>query len=357
MKTLLLILFLFFEIKIVFGQEVQILEFKTTNENSDSVYVASNAVINLDYRKSHILISYKDIQDSVLANYEIQLMGFDDKWLKVGKQTYANYINLFGGEYIFKVRNVRFPKNEATIKFKIEEAFWQKGWFIPVLIGYLLLVAGIIFYFFQSSKFNQKIRLQQVRNDISADLHDDVGSTLSNISFLTEIAKSRLTEKPEEISMLLDKIATDSKETMLSMRGMIWTINPENDLAKDFFEKVENYLKELLSTPEIHLEFDAQLPENLKLRIEIQRNLFLIFKEIANNIIKYANASTLKVVIRIENDWLMIQTKDNGGGFDFTEESDGNGLRNMKHRMEQLNGIFEVDGKIGVRSRFLIPLT
>jgi signal transduction histidine kinase len=354
MKEAILFFLLFFIRQISFAQKIQITEFKASNEHKDSVFTLNNSTLKLDYRKSHILISFKDGEK---AKYEIKLEGFDTKWQNVGQQSYVNYINLFGGEYIFQVRNVDFPDNVASVSFVIEEAFWQKSWFIPSVIAYLLLIAGIIFYFFQTARYKEQIRLQDVRNAISADLHDDVGSTLSNINFLTEMAKGRLANKPQDLPMLLEKISTDTKDMILSMRGMIWSMSPNNDLASDFFEKVNTYVKEIFLPHTIILIFDQKLPESLKLNVEIQRNLFLIFKEAANNIIKYAKAKNVEIIVRTEKNWLMIQIKDDGQGFEPDPDSEGNGLRNMKNRLEQLSGTFELKSDSGIRIRLGIPLT
>ncbi len=339
------------------AQDVRITNFRTSNELKDSSYKIENKTITLDYRKSHVLIAFEDPASEEQVNYEIQLQGFDKKWQKIGIQSYANYINLFGGKYEFKVRNTKYPSKVASVKFEIEAAFWQQSWFVPSIITYLLLIAGLIFYFFNTARLKEQIRLQNIRNDISADLHDDVGSMLSNISFLTDIARSRLQSKPQDLPMLLDKISTDSKEMIYTMRGMIWSISPNNDLAMDFFEKVHNYLKETLSPYEISMKFNLLIPDKQKLNVEIQRNLFLIFKESTNNVLKYAKAKKLSVTIKKQSDWLMIQIKDDGIGFELGPDSEGNGLRNMKNRIEHLGGNIEIESNAGVRLRMLIPLT
>jgi signal transduction histidine kinase len=355
-KNWLLFLLLFLS-NILLAQNIKITQFLASDDFKDSLYYFDNQLITLDYRKTHILISYQDFADSVQANYEIQMIDFDKKWFKVGHQNSVNYANLFGGDYEFRVRNVKFSHKIASVKFHLEEAFWQRVWFIPSIIAYVLLVAGIIFYFFQTARFRQQIRLQKVRNDIAADLHDDVGATLSSISFLTEIAKTRLKDKPQEVPMILDKILEDSKGMVQTMRGMIWSMNPSNDKAEDFFRKIENLVVDSLQNYHIESNLDFDVKNTLKLSVEQQRNIFLIFKEALNNIIKYAEASNVWVVIRVENDWLMIQLKDNGKGFDQTEEMEGNGLRNMKNRIEQMGGNFEISGKSGTRIRFSMPLT
>lgn len=339
---------------ISFGQSIQITSFKASNSIVDSTFNLHQKIV-LNYKLTNISIDFEDKNNT--SDFEYKLIGFNNNWKNIKQNKSVYFVNLLGGDYEFQVRNTHFPTKIASIKFHIEEAFWQQAWFIPAIIAYLLLIAGIIFYFFQLNKFRQQTRLQQVRNDISADLHDDIGSTLSNISFLTEIAKSRIKTKPEDVPMILDKILDDSKEMVQTMRGMIWTINPTNDNATDFFQKVENLMREMINPYTIKLSFDCVVPENQRLMLEIQRNLFLVFKEATHNVIKYAEAQNIKVTIRKEGSWLMIQMKDDGIGFNENEENEGNGLRNIKNRIEQLGGNFEIKSNEGVRIRMAIPLT
>jgi signal transduction histidine kinase len=355
MKQILAFILLLFGVNIE-AQNLKIIEFRASDNFHDSLYRFDNQAINLDYRKTHILITYKDFADSINTNYEIQLKGFEKKWYSVNHQTSANYANLFGGNYDFNVRNKAFPNKITSVKFHLEEAFWQRTWFIPTMIAYLLLLGGIIFYFFNVYRLKQKLRFQNVRNDIAADLHDDVGATLSSISFLTEIAKKRLKDKPEDVSMILDKILSDSKQMVQTMRGMIWSMNPSNDNAVDFFGKIENLVVESLKDHQIKVQFNCTITNETKLSVEQQRNVFLVFKESINNIMKYAKATEVEVVIVIEKKWLMIQIQDNGIGFESTDESEGNGLRNMKNRIIQLGGTFEISGNKGTRLRFMLPL-
>ena len=351
MKLIFQILFLF-QAQIIFAQSVKITAFHAKDVLTDSMYVLDNQQIMLDFKKNHVAIFYHDSTDSA---FEIRLIGFENKWQNVGKQDYANYINLLGGAYEFQVKNLRFPAKIASVKFKIADAFWQRSWFIPAIVGYILLVAGIVFYLFQSYRFRQQMSFQQVRNNIAADLHDDIGSTLSTINLITEIAKTK--EKTSEILPLLDKISEDSKEMIQTMRGMVWTINPSNDNAHDFFEKVRSFVQEMIAAKNIKLIFDLQIPDSQILSVEVQRNIFLIFKEAINNINKYSEASEVKIIVRKQDNWLMLQISDNGLGFEMDEENEGNGLKNMQNRAEQLGGTFELKSDNGTRIRIALPLS
>ncbi|MCP9766507.1 hypothetical protein EGI22_01215 [Lacihabitans sp. LS3-19] len=356
MAKFLLIALVFISLK-SFSQEVKITSFRSSDTFNDSSYIISEKPLKLDYRKSHLIVSYIDLSDTLSPVYEIMLTGFDDKWINVGSQTVYNYTNLFGGKYQFKVRNMRFPDKIASLNFEIEEAFWQRPWFAVSIVGYLMLIAGIIFYFFQTARLKQQNRFQTVRNEISSDLHDDVGSTLANISFLTEIAQMRLKEsKSSDVEMILGKILEDSKLMVQTMRGLIWTIKPENDDAVDFFLKVKNLANDFLSPSEVKLKFVQKTKKDLKLSLEIQRNLFLVMKESIHNILKHAHATEVEIIIKSEGSWLLVQMKDNGKGFDIGEASSGNGLINIQKRILSLNGTVEFINENGLKLRIAIPM-
>jgi signal transduction histidine kinase len=340
------------------AQSIQFRSFKATNEYTDSTYNL-NKPISLNYKETHILINFVDPSDSVEARYAYRLTGFDNRWHENGSLPAVNYINLFGGDYEFQVKNQNFPNQTATLKFHLDEAFWQRPWFVPMIVAYGLLVVGLILYFIRMYRLSNQIRLQQIRNEIAADLHDDVGTALSSITFLGEMAKSRFEKKPEEIRPILERIMNESREMMQTMRGMVWVINPQNDKAADFFEKVKAFSEAVLSSKKIDVSFLIEAPETLFFGLEVQRNLFLIFKEAVVNAAKHSDATKASIGIKTEKNYVWIQIKDNGNGFDPRLVMEGNGLRNLKNRAAQLGGNLEVQSKPGEGTclNMVIPIT
>lgn len=264
--------------------------------------------------------------------------------------------NLAGGSYTFSARQSN-TQATSTIHFTIKPLLWQQLWFLPMLYSFILLLVAAIVYLFAMYKFRNQIRLQEIRNEIASDLHDDVGSTLSNISFLSEMAKKKFEKKPESVLPILERILEESKEMVQTMRGMVWTINPENDNATDFIDKVRAFANEMLQNREIELQFRNEMPENQPLTIEQQRNLFLIFKELTHNIAKHSGATKAEISIKKHENWLSAKITDNGCGFDSTQISEGNGLRNLHQRIGYLEGKIEVQSnQEGTTTKFVIPL-
>ncbi|GAB3993393.1 hypothetical protein GCM10028807_28500 [Spirosoma daeguense] len=340
------------------AQQIQFISFKATNEQTDSTYHLHRPIV-LDYKKTHIVVGFIDRPDSAQARYVYRLVGFDNRWHENGRLNYVNYINLFGGNYELQVKNLNYPNNVASLKFYLDEAFWQRPWFVPILTAFGLLAVGMGLYFIRMYRYRGQIRLQQIRNEIAADLHDDVGTALSSITFLGEMAKSRFDKKPDDVRPILDRMMNESREMMQTMRGVVWVINPQNDSSIDFFDKVKAFAEAVLSSRRISVTFRVMGATDLPMGLEVQRNLFLIFKESIVNIAKHAEATEVLIHIKIEKTYLWVQIQDNGKGFDYQSTNDGNGLRNLKKRAIQIGGNLDITSIVGQGTdvKMVIPIT
>lgn len=195
--------------------------------------------------------------------------------------------------------------------------------------------------------------IEQERNRISKDMHDDLGSGLTKISILSEVAKR---QKPETLENQLTIISDSARELVDNLNQIIWTLNPENDNLASFVTYIREYIYKYLDTFEINSQFDFPSEISSKdLPEKVRRNLFLVVKESLNNIVKYANASTVLISLSIETNHFVFQIQDNGKGFDFSKTREfGNGLKNMKKRMEEIDGRFEVSSQLhqGTKLKF-----
>ncbi len=204
-----------------------------------------------------------------------------------------------------------------------------------------LILFGLLFYFVYNNNINdQKLKLQSLRNRIASDLHHDVGSTLSSISMLSQIAN----EQSREVIPLLDTIGENSRKMLDAMADIVWTINPENDQFELIILRMRSFAYELLGAKGIDFEFVAD--ENItkiKLPMDVRKNLYLIFKEATNNMVKYAEASKAMFSIKGEKDILSLIIHDNGKGFEMSKLSEGNGIKNMKNRAEEIKAKLNIE--------------
>jgi len=202
--------------------------------------------------------------------------------------------------------------------------------------------------------------MHQLRNKIAGDLHDDVGATLSGIGIYTEVAKNKLRDnKLKETTELLDRIFAHTSEMQISLREMLWVINPGNDSLEALWDKIGNYCKPLLSARNITFDFTLEPAlRTKKLSLLQRRNIYLVCKEGVNNILKHARCNNVEIFFSSgKNNFLFVTIRDNGTDFDATDELSGNGIPSMKNRAEELNGQCEIisDTQKGTSILLAIP--
>jgi signal transduction histidine kinase len=181
------------------------------------------------------------------------------------------------------------------------------------------------------------------RNRISTDLHDDIGAALSSIRIYSDAALRQFEKKPEESEKLMSRIKTSSGEMMEKMSDIIWAINPQNDSGENLILRMKTHLSELSSGYEFNYNFEVnQEAETFLLSTHARRNMYLVFKEAVNNMIKYSEAKNLAVIMKLNDDKLHFSLIDNGKGFNLAKISAGNGLSNMARRINDLGAHFEI---------------
>ncbi|HEX8735711.1 MAG TPA: two-component regulator propeller domain-containing protein [Pyrinomonadaceae bacterium] len=206
----------------------------------------------------------------------------------------------------------------------------------------------------QKAREERLAELERVRSRIARDLHDDVGSSLTQIALFSEVARQSGNGAGHES---LDFIASTANELVESMADIVWAINPQKDHLHDLTQRMRRFASEIFTAADIDLEFRA--PEanlDAPLGANLRREVFLIFKESVNNVVKHADAKAVEIEFTIENDCLILTLKDDGRGFepdaeaveyDWQATKGGNGLPGMKKRATELGGEFSVESKLG----------
>jgi signal transduction histidine kinase len=187
-----------------------------------------------------------------------------------------------------------------------------------------------------------KVRDEE-RNRVSRELHDDIGSGLTTIRYLSEIAKSRDTGT---IRKELDKISVEAEKIIDNMHDIVWSMNTESDSLDEFISRIRLLIREFLDTHEIKLTFNVigRSPKVMLSPLQ-KRNLLLVIKEAVHNTVKHSHADMVNVEINLTNG-LSINISDNGIGVN-DEVVSGNGLKNMKQRMETIGFDFNISGGNG----------
>jgi signal transduction histidine kinase len=342
---------LFFCNHFLFAQEIYFQNFSINDTIISEKYWSKNAEISIEGRILNIQI-INLLKDT--AKYEYQFEGIDEKW-----KTYQSQINLYfqeipGGKYAFNVRQKNNPTSQLTIYVNVKPLLWQKWWFLPSIFLILLLIIGSALYFVFLYKLRQEMQMRQVRNNIASDLHDEIGATLSGIGILSTIAKNQL-EANHPSHALIGRITDDALNIGNTMDDIVWSINPQNDDLEKIIARMSRYAAELFDAKEI--DYQIVIPENLKevkLTMEQRRDVYLIFKEAVNNLVKYAKCQHAHVEIKVHNQQFELKISDNGKGFDPNKESQRNGLKNMKARAINLGGTLKIDSEIDKGSTVIL---
>lgn len=241
-------------------------------------------------------------------------------------------------------------QKETQIKLLNEEAKtanWQRNALLGGTILAILLAIISIAFLNNRNKLKRLEENQKLRNRISADLHDEIGSTLSSISILSEIVAFQQ-KKGEFKPEIMQQVSNDSREVIEKMDDIIWTINPENDSFNNLETRLKSFAIPLFESKDIDFQFNFSVElENLSIDMGKRRNIYLILKEAINNLVKYSKCKTVEINAKINYNKLIINIIDDGIGFDTEAQSERNGQKNMKRRAEKIGADLVVQSDIG----------
>ncbi|HUI64660.1 MAG TPA: triple tyrosine motif-containing protein, partial [Bacteroidota bacterium] len=330
--------------------------------------ISEKRAIELSYKDNVFSFEFAALSYTCPAknHYAFKLEGFDADWVYCGTRRYATYTNLGGGHYTFRVKGSNndgvWNETGASIAFFIAPPFWETWWFrIFAFFGVLGSVGGSIRYV-EMRKLKRRIEqleheraLERERARISQDMHDEVGSSLSEIAILSELAK----KKPEESETHVQEISNLASELIDSVSEIVWAMNPRNDTLDNLVAHLRRYSVKYLNPAGIACQFSApDVIPAYHLSAETRRNIFLIAKEALHNVVKHAGASRVEITVTLERGTMEIMLGDNGRGFVPAENaSSGNGLPSMQTRAESIGGLFTIGSEPGRGTRLGISVT
>lgn len=342
--------------------EVNITDFKLFN-----TYLPPDSIMNLDkvrlkHNQNSITIEFATLSylQRDKTTYFYMLEGLDKNWIRADLGLYANYSLLPPGSYTFKVmcRNADGVDSPTitTLNIQVEPPFYLSWWFISLLV---LILAGVI-YMVHRFRVNRLLEMERVRTRIARDLHDDMGSTLSTINILSEMARMKVNKDANKTAEYLNKISDNSSRMMEAMDDIVWSINPMNDSMQRITARMREFATGVLEARNIEFSFrvDEQVAD-FKLNMEGRRDLFLVFKEAVNNLAKYSQCKNAQIELRVKNHKLLMKVQDDGIGFNPESADSGNGLNNMRKRAQSLKGKLMIKSSADIGSTVLleVPLT
>jgi len=303
---------------------------------------------------------------SFVAPEDIQfrhkLEGSDPDWVSDGNARSVRYGRLPSGAYRFRVaaRNAGggWQEAEQTFAFVVPTPLWLQPWALGLYgLAAVALVTGIVRIVSHRrlritlARLEQQQSLERERMRIARDMHDEMGSKLTKISFLSEHAQvDARADGP--LAEKIESIAQTSRELLKTMDEIVWVVNPRNDTLENLTNYLSHYAVEYFQNTS--LECELSLPRetpHFPLSSEMRHNLFLAFEEALNNVLKHSGATLVKVEMAVTGLEFNLNITDNGKGFNAavqpTGARGGNGLKNMHQRLELLGGEFRVASQPG----------
>ncbi len=350
--------------------KTRIIDLKVNNlaYASDTV-ISEKKSIHLLHNEDNLQLHFQalDFFNNGINQYRYRLLPLQKEWIYT-QSNIVDFAQLSPGQYCFQLQaatNSGSWNNDITsLNIEIDSPFWQKAWFrFLVLIG-ILLATRYLFLLrlnqkltLQQLEFEKKQALEKERHRIASDMHDELGSGLSAIHLLSNYLKTNNLEPI--IKKQIEKIAHHSALLALRLREIIWTMQADNEQLIHFSDFVRRYVLELDELQPVDLRFDCNdtLPI-YTLPKDTQYQLLLCIKEAINNALKYAEANTIVVKMKVNNGLLMINIIDDGQGFDVQKalSKSGVGLTNIRRRMTQIKGEAIIEGNPNGHIQLIYPI-
>ena len=293
-----------------------------------------------------------------VLNYRYRLAGVDSDWRPLSTQRRLDLVDLEPGTYRVELQAINsdgIPSpRAATVNLTILAPIWRRWWFIA---GVLLLAGAAIFVVVRM-RVQRRLDMERVRTRIATDLHDDIGSSLSQLSIMCEVALRRIPDDPSAAAQSLGQVTETSRSLIDSMSDIVWAINPARDGLTDLVHRMRHFANDLFAEGAIRYRFDCSSAErNLPLGNDVRRQIYLVYKECLNNLVKHSRATQALIELRLRDGCLELSVNDNGVGFDPAVVTDrGNGLRNLRKRAETLGGCLTIDSQIGQGTHILFTI-
>lgn len=311
--------------------------------------------------------------------YRYRLEGVESDWVDAGNIGVSKYNHLRPGHYTFKLiacnNDGIWNEQGQSVEFIIEPHFWQTWWFLSLCgISAAGVIGGSARYITWLRLRREMIRLEQrhaverERARIARDVHDELGTRLTQISFQGSIAKCSV-DDPAETGRQIEQMSASAREAVTSLQEIIWAADPENDTLEGLVGHVSHYAGEFFGASTINWE--VVTPEHMpdrQIAAAVRHNLFLAIKEALNNAVKHAQAGRVLIRFSLRADNLEILISDNGRGMGSVPPASaagdkprrtGHGLVNMKERLGNLGGNCVINSEAGQGTTvcFSLPLT
>lgn len=282
--------------------------------------------------------------------YAYRLYGYEDQWEQVGNEGIAKFIKLPPGKFELQMRatfrGAKWDGKYSSLSIIVYPFFYQTWWFRSFLfLLALFLIAWIIYYVSTRrlrknlAKLRQQQQINDLRNRIAGDIHDEIGAGLTRITIRSELVKLNKQATPEDYLDVLKSINRQSHELVTNLGEIVWTINPQQDKLDNMLAYFRHFIHQFMQG--LPMQYTIHFPEvipDILIHPDIKRNLFLILKESINNAVKHAQADMLVISFSLTNHRYTLTIADNGKGINADEVKEfGNGIKGIKSRAKRMH--------------------
>ena len=214
----------------------------------------------------------------------------------------------------------------------------------PVLIWFLAITFFCLVIILSAGyRQTQRAALQRLRDRIAADLHDDIGANLLQLALLSEVLRHQTGAADPQLAHSLKAMSDISRATMNALGDIVWATNPHQDGLNNLLRRMRHFASEILPAAGVEFSFYApKFKSELRLDTELRRQVFLIFKESINNLVRHSGCSRASIELQLAGGYLRLRISDNGSGFASAQPAEGNGLRSMSRRANTLGADFSI---------------
>lgn len=264
------------------------------------------------------------------------------------------------GKYRLLVRAIdaggATSRHFATVEFRAVPYVWQRLWFRVVMFAALLAGAAVV----HRARVRRLLHLERIRSRIAADLHDDIGASLSQVAILSEVARRRAHDAAT-VERHTEKIAVICRDLIDSTSDIVWAVSPRHDSVTDLAQRMREFAGEILTAKDIPFRFDITPSDgHVRLDADIRRQIYLVFKEAIHNVARHSGATEVQIQLHTDGNSICLTVEDNGRGLDGAAGArNGHGLANMRTRAQSLRGTFtsETRESGGARLQARLPLS
>ncbi len=264
-----------------------------------------------------------------------RLLGFNDAWQAFKLDHDVSFAGLPPGNYKIQVKLPGSANEQEWLvkDLKVLPEYYQTIWFKALII----LASAFVVWYIWRRRLQSLLKEQYLRTTIASDLHDEIGSTLTRISFNSELMMIQGITKDKRLSQISD----DSKKAISSIADVIWSIDAYYDNNQDLLTRMKEYAVKMLEDTAESIAFNHEGFEKIdKMPQVIRQNLYLIFKEALNNIVKHNHQPAVSITLKNNSEGITMVISNTIRVAATQGVTGGQGLRSMAARSKKINAQF-----------------